>query len=233
MTVTPEQLAALADGELNEFEAARVRREVAADPALARQLAQLEALRAMLSARYDPILAEPVPEQLTRPIADAAKVVDLGAVRTARQRWFARPAARYFAGPAIAAALAIAVLMGRGAGPTGPGYADAQVASALDSSLSGEVTNDGVKVLLSFRDKAGQVCRAWSGKTEAGIACRDDTGWKVRQTDAASQTAGGEYRQAGSGEAAIMAAAQDLAAGPAFDRAEEEASRAAAWKAAN
>ena len=232
MTVTPEQLAALADGELGELEAARIRREVAHDPALARQLAELEALSAMLSAHYDPILAEPVPKLLTQPIDDAAKVVDFGAVRAARKRWFDQPAARYFAGPAIAASVVIALLVGRGGEPANQIYADAQIAASLDTALSGEVSAGGTKVLLSFRDSSGQACRAWSGKSSGGIACRDKTGWKIQQTGAAGKSQGGDYQQASSGDAELLAAAQEMAAGPTFDRDQEQAARKAGWTAA-
>ena len=74
MTISPEQLAAYADGELDEITAARVRRAVEGDPHLASDLAQLTELHNMLAARFDPILAEPVPERLSSPIEDAAKV---------------------------------------------------------------------------------------------------------------------------------------------------------------
>lgn len=233
MTVTPEKLAAYADGELSEFEAAQVRRAVEADPALARQLAQLQSLSAMLSDRYDPILQQPVPETLTAPITQAAKVVDLGEVRAARQRWFERPSLRYAAGPAIAAALVLAVFVGRGPSGPGEGYADAQLAAALDRNLSGETSADGTRVLLSFRNDAGEACRAWSGAAKGGIACRDADGWKLRKEGDAAKAQTGEFQQAGSGDAAIMAAAQDMAAGNALDRAQEEAARAAGWKPQN
>ena len=40
-----------------------------------------------------------------------------------------------------------------------------------------------------------------------------------------------EFRQAGSADAAIMAAAQDMAAGSALESAAEKAARANGWKA--
>jgi len=229
MTVTPEQLAAYADGELDELTAARVRREIEADPALSEQLAKMQTLRAALSARFDPILAQPIPERLTQPIVDAAKVVDLGAVRAAKQSLWQRREFRFGAGAAIAASLVVAVLIGGRGGPPA-GYADAQLASALDATLSGQTSPSGTRMLISFRDSAGQACRGYAGKQASGIACRDDRGWKLKMRGGAGQAQSTEYRQAGSEDAAIMAAAQDLAAGPALDAAGEEAARQSGWK---
>ena len=131
MTISPEQLAAYADGELDDLTAARVRRAVEADPALASDLARQAALRNLLAARFDPVLAQPVPERLMAPIEAADKVVSLSDVRAARQSLWQRPQVRFAAGSAIAATLVIAVLVGRPASaPTG--YADGQLAAALD-----------------------------------------------------------------------------------------------------
>lgn len=98
MTITSEQLAALADGELDEMTAARVRRAVEADPALASELEQLIQLRSMLSGRFDPVLTQPVPDRLSKLIEDAAKVVDLGEVRAARQKLWQRQEFRFGGG---------------------------------------------------------------------------------------------------------------------------------------
>ena len=231
MTVTPEQLAAYADGELDELTAARVRIEIEADPALAEQLEQLTTLRAMLTARFDPILAEAVPERLTQPIADAAKVVDLGAVRSARQSLWQRREFRFGAGTAIAASLVVAVLVG-GRGGMPEGYADKQLAAALDGTLSGQAAPDGTRLLISFRDDGGRVCRGYAAKDASGIACRDERGWKLKVLGAAGAHATTQYQQAGSSESAVMAAAQDMAQGPAFDAVAEEAARKVGWVAA-
>lgn len=230
MTVTSEQLAALADGELDEMTAARVRRAVEADPALARELEQLIQLRASLSARFDPILAEPVPAQLSRLIDDAAKVVDLGQARATRQKFWQRREIRFGGGLAVAASLALVVLVvGRTGQPTG--YAPTQLAAALDDTLSGQTAPDGTKLLLSFRDSQGQACRGFSSRTSSGIACRDERGWKLQMTGGADALPSTQYRQAGSADMAVMAAAQEMAAGPALDAVAEKAARDAGWKA--
>ena len=231
MTVSDEQLAAYADGELSDFEAAQVRRAVAADPALARQLEQLQDLKLMLSAHFDPVLAQPVPDRLTAPIAAAAKVVDLGAVRAARRSWLQQPALRFGALPALAAALVLVIFVGRGSETAAADYAPPQLAAALGEGVSGQKSADGTKLLLSFRDTSGNACRAFSGKGQAGIACHDAKGWKLVKTGGASSIGGNEYQQAGNEEAEIMAAAQDMAAGDAMTAEEEAAARGAGWAA--
>lgn len=72
MTVSDEELMAYADGELAETDAARVAAAVAADPALAGKLEAQRRLRALLRGTFDPVTAEPVPEDLTLLIAAAA-----------------------------------------------------------------------------------------------------------------------------------------------------------------
>ena len=230
MTITPEQLAAFADGELDDLTAVRVRRAVDADPALAAELARLAGLRNMLAARFDPVLTDPVPARLTKPIEDAAKVVNLNDVRAARQTLWQRPQFRFAAGSAIAASLVIAVLVG-GRGGTPNGYADSQLAAALDGTLSGQTAPDGTKLLLSFRDVGGSACRGYAGNSASGIACRDGQGWKLKVIGRPGVASTTQYQQAGSADAAIMAAAQDMAAGPAFDANAEAAARKADWQA--
>ena len=230
MTITPEQLAAYADGELDDLTAVRVRRAVDADPALAAELARLAGLRDILAARFDPVLTDPIPARLTKPIEDAAKVVSLNDVRAARQTLWQRPQFRFAAGSAIAASLVIAVLVG-GRGGTPDGYANNQLATALDGTLSGQTAPDGTRLLLSFRDNRGSACRGYASQSVGGIACRDDQGWKLKMIGQAGVTSTTQYQQAGSADAAIMAAAQDMAAGPAFDAAAEQAAREAGWQA--
>ena len=232
MTITPEQLAAYADGELDDLTAVRVCRAVEADPALASELAQLSGLRTMLAARFDPVLAQAVPARLTAPIEAAVKVVSLSDVRASRQSLWQRPQFRFAAGSAIAATLVIAVLVGRPAGAPA-GYADGQLAAALDGVLSGQTAPDSTKLLLSFRTETGTACRGFAGKSASGIACHDDQGWKLEAVGGANAQQTAQYQQAGSADAAIMAAAQDLAAGPALDAAAEQAARAAGWKPQN
>lgn len=228
MTISPELLAAYADGELDEMTAARVQRAIADNPELARDFAKLNELRSMLATRFDPILAEPVPERLSAPIQDAAKVVSLDAARQARMSLWRRPQFRLGAGAAIAASLVVAVLVG-GRGGTPQGYADGQLAAALDGTLSGQTAPDGTRLLISFRNGEGAACRGYAAQTASGIACHDDRGWKLKVLGGADAQQTTQYRQAGSADSAVLAAAQDMAAGPALDEAAERAAQKTGW----
>jgi anti-sigma factor RsiW len=65
MSVTDEQIAAYADGELQGADKARIAEAIAADPALAQKLDAHKALKAKLGAHFAPILDAPVPDRLT------------------------------------------------------------------------------------------------------------------------------------------------------------------------
>lgn len=227
MTPTPEQIAAYADGQLEGAELAAVEAAVSADPALRRQVAAHRALRDRLAGHFAPIAEEPVPDRLAallaQPATNVVNLADARARRSGLPRWI------WAAGPALAASLVLAVMVTNRSGQSA-GYADAQLAAALDNQLvADQPASAPVRVLLSFRDRSGTYCRAFSGQAASGIACRDTSGWKLRSLGAAPAGGGTEYRQAGS-DAAIMQAAQAMAAGPALDADQERAARSGGWR---
>lgn len=227
MNPTPEQIAAFADGQLEGPEQAVVEAAIAADPAMARQVDAHRALRQRLGSHFAPIIEAPVPDHLAMllTVPDAA-VIDLGAERARRRRL---PRWTWIAAPALAASLVLAVSVTTRHDQLS-GYADRQLASVLDNQLVAEQpVNASIRVLLSFRDADGVYCRAFAAKAETGIACREEAGWHMRAGAGASRAAPREYRQAGS-EAAIMQAAQALAAGPALDADAERAARNGGWR---
>ncbi len=235
MTVTPEMIAAYADGELAGEERQRVEAAIAADAELARQVGRHRRLKAMLSARYAPIAAAPVPERLTDLIASAAKtetapgkVLSLAQARAGRglapvvRRWLP------VAGPAIAASLVLALWPPwQRADPTG--YAPAELASLLDNRLVSEQRADTQpRVLLSFSTRDGRICRAWRDSGQGGIACRDSVGWKIERKLRLESTDAAEYRQAGS-DTDLLAAAQAMAVGEALDADAERRAKTEGW----
>lgn len=230
MSVTREELAAFADGELNPERRAEIRRAVEGDPELAREVAAHRALRARLSAHYAPILDESLPESLSAPLRRQDNVVDLADQRKARStpksgipRW------GWIAGPALAASLILALLLPRGSVPEG--YAGQQVAAALDDQLVATQPADAdVHVLLSFRDTSGAYCRAFAAAEEGGIACKDTQGWRMTKRVDGSTIESGEYRQAGNVSARLMAHAQEMANGPALDAEQEAVAKSRLWK---
>jgi len=230
MSVTPEELAAFADGELAEPRRSQVEAEVAQDETLAAQVARHRALKARLGAHFAPLLDAPVPDRLASLLGEGeSHVADFIAARQRREAGFRVPRWGWIAGPALAASLALAVILpGRG---SPEGYAETELAAVLDQRLVAEqAADEDVRVLLSFRDEAGAYCRAFSGAEQSGIACRDEAGWKLRLEGEGAAGQGTEYRTAGADAAEIMARAQEMAVGPALDAAGERAARASGWR---
>jgi hypothetical protein len=236
MKITEEMLAAFADGELDGAEQARVAAAVAAEPALARKVEAHRALKTRLAAHFAPIAEENIPEELaallTGPSAPEHPGAELVSLAAARQRRGLVPMVRRWgpiAGPALAASLVLSIWQPWQSTPP-VGYADASLAGALDTQLSGgpEAGSD-TRILVSFERQGGGLCRAWRGASTGGIACRDDAGWKIERQFALGAPQQGEFRQASS-EAELLAAAQDMATGEALDAAEERAAQARDWQ---
>lgn len=236
MTVTPEMIAAFADGELGVEDQRRVEAAIAADPELANQLERHHRLKAMLAARYAPIDAEPVPDRLSEMLKRSQNLEErsgnVASLAQARARGGLAPMVRRWlpvAGPAIAASLLLAIWQPwQKSEPTG--YASAELADVLESQLVAEQSADtDPRILLSFRARDGQLCRAWRAAGDGGIACRDDKGWKFAKRFSGTAAAQGEYRQAGS-DADILASAQEMAKGDALDDRAEREARLAGWQ---
>jgi hypothetical protein len=234
MTVTPERLAAYADGELDAIEAAAIAAEIARNPDLQAQLAAHLALRAKLASHFAPVAAEPVPARLRdlleAPPPAAGDVVDLAAAR-GRVRSPVRSLPRWalWAGPALAASLVLGLFAVLPGGDDG--YAQGALAGALDAQLAEAPPAGGdIRILLSFRDRSGRFCRGYAQGAGAGVACRDARGWRLHGTHEGSAATTGDYRQAGSAAEALMAQVQDMAEGPALDAAQERAAQARGWR---
>lgn len=234
MTVTREQISAWVDGELGGAEAKAAAATVAADPALAEEAAKLRALRDRLTMHFAPILDAPVPDRLTALLttgSDSAEVVDFTAARQRAVAQAARPvwASNWlrYGGPAIAAALVLAVVLRV---PDAGTYAQGPLVAALDNQFGATQPADApMRMLLSFANAKGELCRGYSGGSESGVACRDNTGWRLEHKFAGSAGTGTDYRQAG-GETELMAAIQTMAIGEPLDSAGEVVAQANGWR---
>lgn len=227
MSITEEELAAFADGEIEGADRARVQAAVAADPALAAKVDQHRALRRALSDHFAPMLTAEAPTRLTDMLQPRADVIDLAAARekrSAMRRW------GWVAAPALAASLALALFMPRG-DALPDGYAEGDLAQALETQLASAQDGEDTRILLSFRTGEGQYCRAFTSTQADGIACRDATGWALVNEGSGSKAQDTEFRQAGSSQGDVLAMAQDMAAGPALDADAEAAARDAGWTA--
>lgn len=232
MTITPEDIAAFADGELSGDRKAEVAAAVAADPALAEQVERHKGLKAMLAGHYAPVFDQPVPDRLASMLAGSrdAEIVDFANAREKRDSRKRLPHWGWIAGPALAASLALTVFL-PGQGEESSAFADAQLAAVLDDRLvADQLQTDDIQVLLSFRNDEGSYCRAFSAETGGGIACNTEAGWRLEATGSGSEGAATDYRMAGAGDAQILAMAQEMASGPALDAAGEEEAREQGWR---
>jgi hypothetical protein len=228
--IPSDMLMAYADGELGPIDTKRIERAITIDPAVAAEVERHRALRDRIAGSFAPIADEVVPEQLASLLHPKVIALPRPVPRPIVSRW--REAA------AMAACLILGLLLGVGVQRGGPVsargdglYASGSLASALDVQEGGAA--GAVKVAVSFRDKGGAYCRVFSSAAADGIACRDAVGWALRRTQQGSATVKGSgYAQAGSADADLMAAAQDMMAGEPLDAAGETAARASGWKRA-
>lgn len=233
MSVTPEQLAAFADGQLDPAQAREIEAEIAGDAGLQAQLAAHLALKAKLAAHFAPIAQQPVPDRLRAVLTGSPRpsvVVDFADAMPKREKRRSLPSWGWVAGPAVAASLVVALLaFGSGSGDR---YADGELVAALENQLvASQRAEAPVRILLSFRDSHGQFCRGFSEASQAGIACRDESGWKLRKSVNANRgLKSHEYQQAGGGEAEVLAAIQEMADGPALDADAEREAMEQKWR---
>lgn len=234
MTVTREMIAAYADGELAGESLAEVEAAIAADPALRDEVDRHRALTAHLAAHFAPVLDQPVPDRLSALLepkhGGGAEVVSFAAERQRRglvpslRRWAP------IAGPALAASLVLTLWQPWQGGDAAGGYAGTRLAAALDTQLVASQAADAeTRILLSFENDAGQYCRAYRAADSGGIACRDESGWRIERQLGLGAGQASEYRQAGS-EAEILAAAQDMAIGGGLDAIAEAEAKAKGWR---
>lgn len=223
-----EILIAYVDGELDEAERTRFEAQMAAEPALAREVARHRMLAAQVNAAYADVLEEEIPPQLLT-VAHAAND------RAAAGRpgpWRLAP------WMGLAASLAVGVFAGRALWPQqgplvarhGALEARGQIAQALDRQLAAEPGV--VKVGLSVRAADGRYCRTFQSGADrlAGLACRQDGRWVARTVTAWTPAAQTTYRQAGSGTPPEVLTAVDGLSGQPLDAAAERAARAKGWQ---
>lgn len=173
---------------------------------------------------------------------EPARILDFAAARARREAEAkaARPplriSPRWRAGAAIAASLVLGLIVGtqiprEGARTTQDGalVATGSLARGLEGQLAAAGTPGDLRILTSFRRDGGDYCRVYEARATSGIACKRDDGWALERTMATGRRETGEYRQAGSAQGDLMAAAQSMASGEPLDEAQERAARTKGW----
>lgn len=217
LQIDDETLMALADGELDRAEAARISAAVARDPRLQARLELFTQTRARLHA-LSAIPAAPADADLIARIR-AAGIAPQAAPAPAAAL---EPAANINRAPwAALAAAATAAVVGlawwqMGGAPTGLPQAEL---AALDSLPSGEVAalGDGrdLTMIASYRTAGGDLCReyetAQDDRLTVSVACRDGDGW--HRQFASDMTAADGYVPASGDMAALDAWLAETGAG--------------------
>ena len=227
-----EKFFAWLDGELGPAEAAEMEAKVAADPALKRVADQHRALGSQLRSAFDPVAEAPVPERLQAALRPTAQVIDFGAARRARSM----PAVAQWT--TMAATLAIGIFLGtrvpqESSAPVrveaGKLYAAASLNHALDTELASAPTGD-VRIGVTYRDSAGEICRTFVAPAGSGLACRNSGRWLMKGLFAAPEGQGSDYRMAAGMDPNLAALVDSTMAGAPFDAIEEKAAKAKGWK---
>jgi anti-sigma factor RsiW len=228
-----EKFFAWLDGELGPDEAAEMDAKVAADPDLARLAEQHRTLASQLRGAFDPIAAEAVPVRLQTAVRPSAEVIDFAARKRSRVR------ASIPQWTALAATLAVGVLLGTlvqngGSAPVemkgGRIYAAAALNQALDKELASAPAGD-VRVGVTFRDQAGEICRSFTQSASSGLACRSQGRWWLKGLFAAPEgQRSSDYRMAAGMDPSLAALVDSTMAGEPFDAAAEKQARDRGWK---
>jgi hypothetical protein len=233
--IEEEKFFAWLDGELEPEDAARVEAQVAADPELSRMAAEHLAIAADLRAAFGPIANAKVPEAIAAAaVAPPDSVVSFAAARKKPRAAFGAPQwAAMAAALALGIALGTTIESGPPAGPVevrdGGLYAASAIDKALDNQLASVAAGE-VRIGLTFRDRAGAICRTFTAAASTGLACRDDERWKLRGLFASPEGQSSDYRMAAGADPQLMALVDETIAGEPFDAKQEQAAKARHWK---
>jgi hypothetical protein len=245
MSFSDETLMAYADDELDPRTRAAVDAAMATDPEIARRVEQHKALRAKLRSAFDKVLDEPVPDRLVATARTSPAMRREGNVVPLRRKPVRRAWSSSAQWGAIAASLVIGALLGQAwvrSSATGPiltRNGELRASGTLERALSGQLASNQpakapVQIGLSFRAKSGDYCRTFSlneGGSLAGLACRDDDGWRVRVlAQRAPENNTDRYRQAASSMPhSVLQAVDEEMAGEPLDAQAEAAARNRGW----
>lgn len=227
-----EKFFAWLDGELGPAEAAEMEARVAANAALAQLAEQHRSLNSQLRGTFDPIAAAPVPKHLQASLRPSADLIDFAAAKRARRL----PSVPQWT--ALAATLAVGIFVGtlvphQGSGPVeiqgGKIYAAAALNHALDTQLASAPAGE-VRIGLTFRDHAGEICRSFTQQASSGLACRSGGRWQVKGMFAAPEGQGSDYRMAAGMDPNLAALVDSSMASEPLDAAAEKAAKDKGWR---
>lgn len=244
MSWATEDLIAYADGEMPAPSRDALERDLVADEALRKRVDALRAQRTRVAAAYAEVIAEPVPDRLSALLKKPAPVAALAAVDEERKA--GRSAANdsrwqmsWAAWGGMAACLVVGLLIGTRFAADGSPVSERNgrlVASgALSQALSTRLASDGgdapLRTPISFVDKQGRYCRAFSTAALAGLACREGERWDVVDlAPGEPKASSGAVRQATSAlPSSVLEAVDRRIVGDALDAQAERRARDRGW----
>ena len=225
------------DGELDAAEAAKVEALVAADAALARRAENHRALHARLQRAFDPIAEAPVPASIALAQAGPERPIDLAEARQRRQSRTISAPAQW---AAMAATLAIGIVTGTmigggdGQGPivseAGRLVAAGNLEQALYTRLASAPAGDGPRMVLTFRDADGDICRTFIDGGSSGLACREGGDWRIQGLFQDLASGQGDYRMASGSDPRLAVLVGETISGEPFDADAERLAQERGWR---
>ena len=201
-------------------------------------------MAAGLRSAFGTVEAQPVPERLQRAVEGTRgeTVLDLTEARASRE--MRRAPSLWVQMGALAATLAVGIVIGNmlsvgflpGGSPdpikaeAGRLVASADLENALYAQLASAPTETGPRIGLTFRDKAGAICRTFEDRETSGLACREGGDWRIRSVfqSPAGQTT--DYRMAGGPTRQLLEHVDAAIDGEPFDAAQEKEAAERGWK---
>lgn len=204
---------AFVDGEAAPAEARAILAAERSDAALAERIRELREAQAELAEAMDEVLAEPVPEALTRAVMDAP---------AGGGNVVAFPQRRAWIGPVLAMAATVALAVGLGAGLSewrvGQRLDEMAARSSAEQAILARVLQEGLErrrsgeievgadadfaaqltPVRTYKSESGHWCREFTENirrggedyVRRGVACRFEDGWRRVETVIEGEEAG-------------------------------------------
>ena len=163
---------------------------------------------------------------------DATLVIDFGAHKESRRTHSLAP------WTALAATLALGVFLGTMLphGTSGPlkvdgakMYAAAALNQALDTQLASAPSGD-VRIGMTFRGRAGEICRTFAQASASGLACRSGDHWQIKGLFGAPEGQASDYRMAAGMDPSLAALVDATMTGEPLDAGQEKAEQQRRWR---
>jgi hypothetical protein len=87
-----------------------------------------------------------------------------------------------------------------------------------------------VRVGITFRGQAGQICRSFTAQGSSGLACRSGGRWQLKGMFAAPEGQASDYRMAAGMDPNLAALVDSTMAGEPFDAAQEKQALRRGWR---